>query len=120
MITRARIATTGQGGLMTDQIAERDGSPAHVSTGQLPTPDEARRLIEAAYERYRGVRDGTVATYIPALASVSPDLFGLSVVAANGNVHSVGDALCPFTIQSISKAFVLRSCSRRSVPTRPA
>jgi glutaminase len=106
MITRARIATTGQGGLMTDEIAERDGSPAHVSTGQLPTPEEARRLIRAAYERYRGVRDGTVASYIPALASVSPDLFGLSVVAANGNVHSVGDSLCPFTIQSISKAFV--------------
>ena len=50
--------------------------------------------------------DGTVASYIPALASVSPDLFGVSVVAANGNVHSVGDALYPFTIQSISKAFV--------------
>ena len=105
---------------MTDQIAEPDASPGHVSTGQLPTPAEARRLIEAAYERYRGVRDGTVASYIPALASMSPDLFGLSVVAANGNVHSVGDALSPFTIQSISKAFVLRSCSRRSVPTRPA
>ena len=82
------------------------GPPGHVSTGQLPTPDEARRLIEAAYERYRGVSDGTVASYIPALASVSPDLFGVSVVAANGNVHSVGDALYPFTIQSISKAFV--------------
>ena len=63
-------------------------------------------MIEAAYERYRGVSDGTVASYIPALASVSPDLFGVSVVAANGNVHSVGDALHPFTIQSISKAFV--------------
>ena len=34
------IATTGQGGLMTDEIAERDESPGHVSTGQLPTPDD--------------------------------------------------------------------------------
>jgi glutaminase len=30
----------------------------------------------------------------------------VSVVGANGNVHFVGDALHPFTIQSISKAFV--------------
>ena len=37
---------------------------------------------------------------------MSPDLFGVSVVATNGNIHSVGDALHPFTIQSISKAFV--------------
>ena len=27
---------------MTDEIAERDESPGHVSTGQLPTPDDAR------------------------------------------------------------------------------
>jgi len=78
----------------------------HVSTGRLPTPDEARAIVEAAYERYRGVREGSVATYIPALAAASPDLFGVSVVAASGIVHSVGDALHPFTIQSISKAFV--------------
>jgi glutaminase len=87
--------------------AEMEDEPAgHVSTGQLPTPDEARTMIEAAHERYRNVTDGTVASYIPALAAVSPELFGVSVVGANGNVHSVGDALHPFTIQSISKAFV--------------
>ena len=91
---------------MTNEIAGTDEPPGHVSTGQLPTPDHARMVIEAAYERYRGVGHGTVASYIPALASVSPDLFGVSVVAANGNVHSVGDAQYPFTIQSISKAFV--------------
>ena len=87
-------------------LAMSPESIAHVSTGRLPSADEARALIEAAHERYRGVADGTVASYIPALAAVSPDLFGISVVAANGNVHSVGDALHPFTIQSISKAFV--------------
>jgi glutaminase len=81
-------------------------SVAHVSTGQLPSREKARASIDAAYERYREVPDGMVASYIPALAAVRPDLFGLSVVAANGNVHSAGDSLHPFTIQSISKAFV--------------
>jgi glutaminase len=91
---------------MTFDIAVGDEPPGRVSTGHLPTPDDVRMLIETAYERYRSVDDGTVASYIPALASVRPDLFGISVVGANGNVHSVGDALHPFTIQSISKAFV--------------
>jgi len=91
---------------MTSENAGHDEHPGHVSTGQLPAPADARARIETAYERYRGVRDGAVASYIPALASVRPDLFGVSVVAANGNVHSVGDASWPFTIQSISKAFV--------------
>ena len=91
---------------MTTDIPEPADPLGHVSTGRLPTPDEARAIIEAAYGRYRGVREGSVASYIPALASVSPDLFGVSVVAASGDVHSVGDALHPFTIQSISKPFV--------------
>jgi len=85
---------------------ETDEPPAHISTGRLPTPDAARALIDEAHQRYRDVDDGTVASYIPALAAVRPDLFGISVVAANGNVHSAGDAEHPFTIQSISKAFV--------------
>ncbi len=91
---------------MTFETAVHDEPAAHVSTGQLPTPEEARALIEAAHARYRGVTDGRVASYIPALAGVSPDLFGVTVVAANGNIHSVGDAQHAFSIQSISKAFV--------------
>ena len=91
---------------MGTDIDELDTPPGRVSTGSLPGRDTARRLIDAAHERYRGVEDGVVANYIPALATVNPDLFGVAVVAVNGDIHSVGDAAHPFTIQSISKAFV--------------
>lgn len=91
---------------MTITTVERDEPAGRVSTGNLPTHAEARALIEETYERYRGVTDGEVASYIPALAAVPAHLFGVSVVGANGNVHSIGDAQHPFTIQSISKAFV--------------
>jgi glutaminase len=50
---------------------------------------------------------GTVASYIPALARVSPDQFGIAVVTADGAVHVAGDATTPFSIQSISKVFTL-------------
>jgi glutaminase len=50
---------------------------------------------------------GKVADYIPQLAGVDPRRFGLAVVTLDGKVHAVGDADLPFSIQSISKVFLL-------------
>lgn len=58
------------------------------------------------HARYDGVADGAVASYIPELAKANPDHFGICVVVADGKSYSVGDCDVPFTIQSISKAFV--------------
>jgi glutaminase len=46
---------------------------------------------------------GQIATYIPELSSQNPALLGISVSDLSGNVETSGDALVPFTIQSISK-----------------
>lgn len=50
---------------------------------------------------------GEVATYIPELARVDANAFGLVVIDAEGNVAAGGDADTPFSIQSISKVFTL-------------
>jgi glutaminase len=50
---------------------------------------------------------GRVASYIPELAKVSPQQFGMAVVGMDGVVHTVGDAGVRFSIQSISKLFTL-------------
>ncbi|MCR9176015.1 MAG: glutaminase [Alphaproteobacteria bacterium] len=50
---------------------------------------------------------GTVASYIPGLASADPNRFGLAVVTAEGEVILGGDAETGFSIQSISKVFTL-------------
>lgn len=50
---------------------------------------------------------GQVADYIPGLAKVSPDHFGIAVVLNNGRVHVAGDADLAFSIQSVSKVFTL-------------
>ena len=50
---------------------------------------------------------GKVATYIPGLANVSPDHFGMAVVTADGAMVTGGDADMPFSIQSLSKVFAL-------------
>ncbi len=50
---------------------------------------------------------GRVAQYIPELAGVDPNQFGMSVCLADGRQFNVGDATTDFSIQSISKAFSL-------------
>lgn len=50
---------------------------------------------------------GKVADYIPSLGKVSPRHFGIAVIGADGSVHTAGDAERPFSIQSVSKVFLL-------------
>jgi glutaminase len=50
---------------------------------------------------------GRVADYIPALATVDPNAFGMALATLEGEVCGVGDYEQPFSIQSISKLFTL-------------
>ncbi|RLU99277.1 glutaminase [Streptomyces griseocarneus] len=50
---------------------------------------------------------GQVADYIPALAGVDIERFGMAVADIDGGVYGVGDWERPFSVQSISKAFGL-------------
>lgn len=50
---------------------------------------------------------GTPASYIPALAEVDPHSFGIAIATPDGQVFCAGDADLEFSIQSISKVFVL-------------
>ncbi|KPF70760.1 glutaminase [Bosea sp. AAP35] len=66
------------------------------------------RLVRDIAAEMAGLADrGEVATYIPPLAAVDPRHFGLCVVTVEGAIHLAGDALEPFSIQSISKVFAL-------------
>jgi glutaminase len=50
---------------------------------------------------------GEVATYIPELARVDPNSFGLVVIDAEGHIAAGGDSETAFSIPSISKVFTL-------------
>jgi len=50
---------------------------------------------------------GRVASYIPALARVSPHQFGIALRTCDGQEAAAGDATTPFSIQSMSKVFTL-------------
>ena len=69
--------------------------------------DPIVRMLETVLDDVRGRDDGQVADYIPSLASADPDRLAFAVVGPRGRVTSVGDDHVAFTIQSVSKPFVL-------------
>jgi len=65
-------------------------------------------LLDAiAAEAASAKERGETASYIPELASADLNEFGISVVFNNGTVFSAGNSTASFSIQSISKVFVL-------------
>ncbi len=69
---------------------------------------DLERLVRGIAEGMAAETDrGRVAHYIPELAKVDPNQFGIAIVLANGRVIAAGDAETPFSIQSISKVFTL-------------
>jgi len=71
------------------------------------TPAQIDAALKAAYDRYKGLQEGKNADYIPALARVDPNVYGIALVTADGKVYAAGDVGSEVSIQSISKVFTL-------------
>ena len=70
-------------------------------------PAAIQQAVDAAYAKFRTLKEGKNADYIPALAKVDPNLFGIAVVTADGKVYTAGDVKTEVSIQSISKVFTM-------------
>ena len=83
---------------------------AGVVIGSLFTQAQAvdvNAVVNAAYEKYKDLEEGANADYIPALAKVDPNMFGIVVVTVDGKVYTAGDISSEVSIQSISKVFTM-------------
>ena len=65
-----------------------------------------QRFLERCHDEFRSDSSGQLASYIPELTRADPDHFGAAFGTIDGHVYEVGDSAAPFTIQSVSKAFV--------------
>jgi glutaminase len=69
--------------------------------------DVVSEALADLYQRCRGLDEGEVADYIPQLALADPDCFGLALVSMDGHRYHAGDSGTAFTLQSVTKPFVL-------------
>jgi glutaminase len=68
---------------------------------------DVQTAVNAAYAKYQSLHEGKNADYIPALAKVDPNLFGIALVSVDGKVYTAGDVSTEVSIQSISKVFTM-------------
>jgi glutaminase len=91
-------------------------SAALTSAVWAQTPAEIDAAVKAAYAKYKDLQEGKNADYIPALAKVDPNLFGIAVVGPDGKVYSAGDLATEVSIQSISKVFTMALVMQQQGP----
>jgi glutaminase len=83
-----------------------------LSVGIVAAPQggndaQINAALQAAYAKYKDLKEGKNADYIPALAKVNSNLYGIALVTADGKVYTAGDIKSEVSIQSISKVFTM-------------
>lgn len=81
-------------------------SPVFVY-GQDLSKANIEKVLNDAYNKFKDVKEGANADYIKELATVDPNIFGISIVTTDGQVYTAGDVKSMVSIQSVSKAFTM-------------
>ncbi len=68
--------------------------------------NELQDFLNEIYDDIKNNSNGKVADYIPQLAKVNPNLFGISVCTVDGKLINIGDTDFDFCLQSCSKPLV--------------
>jgi len=68
---------------------------------------DPQTAVNNAFNQFKALKEGKNADYIPALAKVDPNLFGIALVTVDGKVYTAGDIKTEVSIQSISKVFTM-------------
>jgi len=70
-------------------------------------PDFQEVLENIYHDAINALDKGTVASYIPELARIDKDSFGIHLRTSDGQEFGIGDYKKPFSIQSVSKVLTL-------------
>jgi glutaminase len=72
-----------------------------------PAASPYQTAIDHAYAKYKDTHEGKNADYIKELANVDPNIYGIAIVTADGQIFTKGDLDSRVSIQSISKVFTV-------------
>ena len=64
---------------------------------------QVEKTVEEAYRKFKDNHEGKNADYIPYLANIDKNLFGISLCLVNGKTIQAGDSGYRFGIESVSK-----------------
>jgi glutaminase len=70
-----------------------------------PSSKDLQRVVDAAHARYKDLKEGKNADYIPILTKTPSELFGVVIATRDGKIYSAGDVDYKFAIESVSKPF---------------
>lgn len=70
---------------------------------RILTLDDIKNAARSSYEETKNISGGKNADYIPYLANIDSNLFGLSVTLLDGTCFNFGDTEFKFGIESVSK-----------------
>jgi glutaminase len=82
-------------------------SPVQAQSAQAGQDQAIVTALNETYAKFRNLQEGKNADYIPALAKVDPNIFGIALVTTDGKVYTAGDIKSEVSIQSISKVFTM-------------
>jgi glutaminase len=71
------------------------------------TAAEIQSALDGTLAKYSSLKEGKNADYIPALAKVDSNIYGIALVTTDGKVYTAGDIKSEVSIQSISKVFTM-------------
>jgi glutaminase len=92
-------------------LAQKKSTKTAAAT---PAASPYQDALNAALAKYKDLQEGKNADYIPALAKVDPNLFGIALVTPDGKVYTAGNINGEVSIQSVSKVFTMARVFQQS------
>lgn len=74
-----------------------------INMEKVITKSQIKAAVEEAYAECRNLKGGKNADYIPYLANIDPELFGISLTLRDGTTFDFGDTEYKFGVESVSK-----------------
>jgi glutaminase len=93
--------------IVTTLMSAPLSAPGQKASPVAPRKEEVQAAVREAYDKFKDDTSGKNADYIPYLAKVDSNMFGIAVATTDNQSFSVGEVKYSFSIQSISKVFTL-------------
>jgi glutaminase len=98
------------------RVSQYAAALALVASVPLVAQGDYQGAVNAAFNKYKTLKEGKNADYIPALAKVDPNLFGIALVTTDGKAYTAGNLTTEVSIQSISKVFTMAQVIQEQGP----